>query len=51
MFFIIVLLAGVSSAAKCAFLLALEVHPEVAMGQCLGGATLHLKLVFVFPLT
>lgn len=49
MFFIIKLLIGVSSAAKCAFLLVLEVHPEVVMGQCLGRATFHLKLVFVFP--
>lgn len=50
MFFIIKLLIGVSSATKCAFFLVLEVHPEVAMGQCLGRATLHLELVFVFPL-
>lgn len=49
MFFIIKVLVGVSSAAKCAFLLVLEVNPEVAMGQCLGRATLHLELLFVFP--
>lgn len=49
MFFIIMLLVGVSSATKCAFLLVLEVHPEVAMGKCLGRAMLHLELVFVFP--
>lgn len=48
MFFIIMLWVGVSSAAKCAFLI-LELHPEAAMGQYLGRATLHLELVFVFP--
>lgn len=49
MCFIIMLLAGVSSAAKCALLLVLEVHQEIAMGQCLGRTTLHMELVCVFP--
>lgn len=49
MFFIIKVFVGLSSATKCAFLLVLEVHPEVAMGQCLGRAAWHLELVFVFP--
>lgn len=49
MFVIIKVLVGVFSARKCAFLLVLEVHPEVALGQCLGRATLHLELGFVFP--
>lgn len=49
MFFIIMLLVGVSAAKNCAYLLVLEVHPETAMGQCLGKATLHLELIFVFP--
>lgn len=42
------LLVGVSLATNCAFLPLLEVHPEVAMGQCLERATLHLELIFVF---
>lgn len=48
MFFIFMLLVGVSLATNCAFLPLLEVHPEVAMGQCLERATLHLELIFVF---
>lgn len=48
MFFIFMLLVGVSLATNCAFLPLHEVHPEVAMGQCLGRATLHLELIFVF---